>query len=150
MNMDRLLQGIFLGFIIAIASSFTLVTADDPVTQNVIIFVDDDGGTDYLSIQAAVENASIGDTIFVYNGTYIETITIDKSLNIMGENAVKTIIEGAGEQYVITVAADDVYLSGFSITNSSSLGFAAGVYIQGDNFTIDHCAGWNNYFSIYV
>lgn len=150
MNMDRLLQGIFLGFIIAIAGLFTLVTADDPVTQTALIFVDDDGGADYISIQAAVENASVRDTIFVYNGTYNEIITIDKSLNITGENAVDTIIEGGGGQYVITVAADDVYISGFTITNSSSLGLAAGVYVQGDNFTIDRCVGHDNYVSVYV
>ncbi|KAA0007406.1 MAG: hypothetical protein FE045_00275, partial [Thermoplasmata archaeon] len=40
---------------------------------------------DYPTIQQAIDNASNGDTIVVAAGTYIESITINKSINLVGE-----------------------------------------------------------------
>ena len=82
-----------------------------------IIYVDDDGTTNYTGIQDAIDNANDGDTIFVYNGLYHETIIIDKSVHLIGENKHNTIINGTGIQsgYVITVDSPGVFLEGFSI-----------------------------------
>ena len=49
-----------------------------------IITVDDSGGADYTSIQAAVDNASAGDTIKVRSGTYYEYVNINKQLTLQG------------------------------------------------------------------
>ena len=43
------------------------------------IYVDDDGTVDYIKIQQAIDNASFGDTIFVYDGVYNETIIVDNT-----------------------------------------------------------------------
>ncbi|MDW5555678.1 PKD domain-containing protein, partial [Methanosarcina sp.] len=50
-------------------------------------YVDDSGGVDYTDIQAAVNNASFGDTIFVYNGTYDGFKINIPYLSIIGESA---------------------------------------------------------------
>lgn len=50
--------------------------------------VDDSGGKQYKTIQSAVNAAKTGDTIYVYAGTYPETVTIrDKTLTFQGEKA---------------------------------------------------------------
>jgi pectin methylesterase-like acyl-CoA thioesterase len=50
---------------------------------------------DYQTIQAAIDFASAGDIILVRKGTYsVDTIEINKSLSIIGEDANETIIEG--------------------------------------------------------
>ncbi|NIA11877.1 MAG: hypothetical protein GWP10_19660 [Nitrospiraceae bacterium] len=49
--------------------------------------VDDDGGADFTSIQAAVDAASAGDTIEVRSGTYVENVDVDKRLTLVGEGA---------------------------------------------------------------
>ena len=85
------------------------------------------GGTEpenYSSIQNAIDNASDGDTIFVYNGIYNENIIVNKTIDLIGENKENTIINGyineIYENFLIAfyILADQVNLSSFTITNS--------------------------------
>ncbi|MCK5301328.1 MAG: hypothetical protein KAJ21_05435, partial [Thermoplasmatales archaeon] len=63
--------------IILLFSSIISFVSSYEVSSNNIIYVDDDGGADYIRIQDAIDNASDGDTVFVYNGIYIETLKVD-------------------------------------------------------------------------
>jgi parallel beta-helix repeat protein len=73
--------------------------------------------SNYARIQWAVGNASVGDTIIVNSGIYYEQVIIDKSLTLIGENG-NTIIDGNSTCHVVTVIADNVNISGFTIQNS--------------------------------
>lgn len=137
MNRDRWLQGLFLVFVIAIAGSFTVVRADDPVTSDVTTYVDDDGDADFASIQAAIDNASAGDTIFVYNGTYHENIVVHTAINLVGESRNATIIDGGDSGDVVNVTADGTNISGFTIRNSNSS--KAGLTVGAAHVTISGC-----------
>ena len=53
------------------------------------IIVNDDGGGNYTTIQDAVDNASVGDTIFVWAGTYNETVCVNKTVTIIGNGTGK-------------------------------------------------------------
>ncbi len=78
---------------------------------------------DYPVIQHAIGNATDGDTIFIKNGTYKETITVNKRVNIVGENKSTTFIDGMGKnEDVIIVWYDNVTISGLSIFNSTDNG----------------------------
>lgn len=72
------------------------------------------------SIQAAVDAASSGDTIFIYNGTYFENIVVDKSLILTGENRNITIINGDGSGDVVSINAGDCVISEFTVKNGSN------------------------------
>ena len=85
----------------------------------------------YPTIQAAIGNATAGDTIFVKKGTYYppasgDSINIDKPLSLIGEDAQSTVINGDYDKrwrlnwgwITIRVTAPDVTISGFTITNS--------------------------------
>jgi parallel beta-helix repeat protein len=75
---------------------------------------------DCPTIQAAINAASDGDAVFVRNGTYnVSTITIDKSISLLGENKDTTIIDGSnsGGGNTVTVEADNVRIGGFTIRN---------------------------------
>lgn len=61
-----------------------------------ILTVDDDGTADYLTIQDAIDHATNGDTIYVYNGTYYEDLYIQCSLSLQGESNKHTILKTNG------------------------------------------------------
>ena len=59
------------------------------------LYVGGSGPNNYSSIQSAVNDANPGDTVFVYNGTYYETVYIDKNdITLLGEDKNITIIDG--------------------------------------------------------
>jgi len=102
-----------------------------------IIIVPDD----YPTIQQAVDNASDGDTILVYAGTYLEQVLVDKSVQIIGNGSDVTFVDGSGEdEHVFKVTADQVEITGFTIQNCS-IGYS-GVRVYGGS-----CIVHDNIFS---
>ena len=66
---------------------------------------------DHKTIQQAIDNATAGDTIRIYNGTYYEHVTVDKILTIIGNSTDGVFIEGSGaNKDIIKVTADRVKL----------------------------------------
>ena len=89
--------------------------------------VNPNGHGDYTTIQTAINNAHQGDTILIQEGTYHESIIINKSLIITGENKYTTIIHGTGSKDVIYITEEHVSLSNLTITNSGPSGRDAGI-----------------------
>jgi len=85
------------------------------------LYVGGSGEGNYTSIQEAINDASDGDTVFVYNGTYFEDLKINTSIVLQGEDKESTIIHGGGfgsGDGVVLVSADNVEITGFSVRNS--------------------------------
>jgi parallel beta-helix repeat protein len=83
------------------------------------LYVGGDGPGNYSKIQYAINDASDGDTVFVYNGTYYENLFVSKSINLKGENKDSTKIYGDWESFsVVNISADWVNISGFKISSS--------------------------------
>ena len=104
--------------------------------------------TNYPTIQEAIDHANSGDTIFVHNGTYYEHVIIDKSLSLIGENRNSTIIDGEGTNSVILVAANNVYISGFTIQKSGVM--KSGILIDSSGNNISHNTITNSSNGIYL
>ena len=86
--------------------------------------------TDFPSIQAAINNATDGDTIFVRSGVYYENIIVDKSVLIVGEDKNETIIDGQGEGVVVKILADNVALTNFTVRGSGSQAYDSGIFVE--------------------
>jgi len=93
----------------------------------------------YSTIQDAIDNAFAGDTVFVYNGTYIENLIINKSIVLIGENKFITIIDGNQEGCTINLASENVIIENFTIigggfdTDIFANFFRAGIRVTGSN-----------------
>lgn len=71
--------------------------------------------TDYPTIKEAIQNATDGDTILVKQGTYNESIVIDRAITLRGEDTNNTIINGNNNGTVILITHDSVTVTGLTI-----------------------------------
>lgn len=74
---------------------------------------------DYTTIQSAIDHANNGDTVFVKKGYYPETLVVNKSISVIGEDRNLTIIDGQEKpRSVIILEADNIVFSSFTLGNS--------------------------------
>jgi parallel beta-helix repeat protein len=81
------------------------------------LYVGGGGPGNYSTIQDAVDNASAGDTIFVYRGTYVEHVLLDTPVTLIGEVRDRTIIDGNGSGNVVKITAHDTTITHFTLQN---------------------------------
>ena len=118
--------------------------------------VDDDyvnGTVDFTSIQAAVDEASAGDTIEVRSGTYVENVDVNKRLTLIGDGAdVVTVQSGDILDHAFEVTADYVNISGFKVTGTgTTYETKAGFYLGGaDHCNISNNDASDNHYGIYL
>ena len=130
--------------------------------ESKIVFVDakntgpEDGSKEYPynTIKEGINAADPGYTVFVYSGTHQEwNIVLDKeNFSLIGENKGGTIIDGMNFGWILTITAQNVTVSGFTIQRSS-IG-TAGVFLNhatksriSDNIIRNHDSG---IYSIYA
>ena len=102
------------------------------------LYVGGSGPGNFSKIQDAIDNATDGDTVFVYDDSspYIENVIINKSINLIGEKRHSTIIDSGGSGDVVIITANWVNISGFTIQNSGGSDFNAGIYVGSNHSTI--------------
>jgi parallel beta-helix repeat protein len=102
-----------------------------------ILYVGGNGPNNYTEIQDAIDNASYGDTVYVYDDSspYYENIVVNKSITIQGENKNTTIIDGANNSHGVNIIADGVTVTGFTIQNCSGrlFTFISGILLSSNN-----------------
>ena len=113
-----------------------------------ILYVGGNGPGNYTTIQDAVDAASDGDTIFVFNGIYYENLNVNKILNLIGEDRDSTIIDGENKDNVIKIFEDNVKIEKFSIRNcKNDYGFSGVNFDSNNNFLLD-CNIYDNYWGV--
>ncbi len=112
------------------------------------ITVNTSGSGDYSRIQDAIDNASSGDTILVYSGTYYENVNVSKQLTLRGIG--NPVVDAGGSGSAITLAADGITLEGFTATGSNGYYGSpeAGIKVTSSNNTVSGNNASNNYNGI--
>jgi len=106
----------------------------------------------YATIQKAIDAAFEGDTVFVTSGTYYENVWINKEdLTLIGEDQRNTIIDGQRRADVVLVTVDGIKISGFTLKNSRSSLYYAGIFVTGaKEITISEVTTLYNYHGIFL
>lgn len=124
--------------------------------RNPTVFtVDDDYSADtdgwntncFDSITDALSVASDWDIIQVNNGIYGGKITIDKSIQLIGEDKHATVLCGS----IVRVSGNRIRISGFKITNDYTFPTLNQLIISNSNYiTISDCIISNNNIGMYI
>ena len=118
------------------------VTKDEstltPLTSGNTLYVGGSGEGNYSRIQDAIDNASNGDTVFVFDDSspYYENVNILRSIDLIGEDKNTTIIDGQNKTGFDTVliARHNVTISGFTIQHCGTLAADGGIDIFEKNY----------------
>ena len=86
------------------------------------------------SIQAAINNATAGETILVSAGTYNESLQVNNTVSLIGEDRDTTFINGQNSQFIVNITAPDVTIQGFTIECASNLNPNSGISIFLSNY----------------
>jgi len=159
MNKGLLIKNFVIGIILLfICMSITPSSAVDnvkkssmPISNGNILYVGGSGPDNYTRIQDAIDNASDGDTVFVFNGTYYEVVKLYKRIKLIGENMDDTIINSLTNisDTVIVITADFVKIYGFTITSkNNSIKTTYGIKITSSYCNISNCNIIENSFGI--
>ena len=119
-----------------------------PTTGN-IIYVGGSGAGNYTTIQLGINAAQIGDTVYVYDGLYLERITISKQLDLIGESRENTIIDGGGPGWynVVYVTASGVNVSDFTVQGLQGYAFK---YYKVTGGTIKNCNATSRKYAVWL
>jgi len=147
----RATASLFITFSLLVGGFFAVVTVIPMNAKATTLYVGGVGPGNYTTIQEALDAASPGDTVFVYNGTYYEYITVSKRLSLVGENKNTTVIYNTRSATTIGVTASWANISGFTLTTdywSYAIGFNSVNNVTiADNIIMNHWGGLGCYLS---
>jgi len=84
------------------------------------LYVGGGGPGNYTKIQSAIDAAVDGDTVYVFPGTYHETLNIAVSLRLIGAGRDVTTIFGNALNATVEIARQNVVVQGFTIKNDGT------------------------------
>lgn len=94
----------------------------------------------YQYIQDGVDNANEGDTVYVFNGNYIENVWIYEAISLVGEDREDTIIDANATGSCVNIEANNVNVSKFTLQNSGDEEWSdAGVHLGSFDNDADYC-----------
>lgn len=138
-----ILQILFFIVIVSVVSGlYTNISSNSLSIKNGNwLYVGGSGPGNYTRIGDAINNATKGDTVYVYSGTYNENIVIEtEGITLTGENKYNTTIRSNNiDENTTKINALHVTIQGFTIENatgSNTLWDTSGIFICSSNAVV--------------
>jgi nitrous oxidase accessory protein len=128
-------------------SVFFIVAGGEEITTPTF-YVGGSGPGNYTTIQDALSSIPAGGTVYVYPGRYHEHLIVTTSVHLLGDNKESTIIDGDNEGFVVSLEADNITLSGFTIIHSGRIFPKAGVHVKSNGNRISGNILTENYYGL--
>jgi nitrous oxidase accessory protein len=151
--MKKILIGIaictlmILSTVVPVSSTAVSKTTSSSLVKGNTLYVGGSGPGNYTKIQDAINDSSSGDTIYVFQGTYHEALTIDvENLKLIGEGRDVTIINANWTKTAVVIDESYVTLQGFTIRGDQN-GIDVGPYLT--TITISDTNITENFNGIY-
>ena len=133
----------------------TQVDDQHPVEKPKMVYIDDNydntisgwGYDHFDSVQDGINKILENGTVYVSNGIYYENIVINKSINLVGNDKVSTIIDGGKKWEVFKITSDNCTIKNINISNSGS---DAGVKILSNRNTLTNNILYGNHYGIWI
>jgi parallel beta-helix repeat protein len=120
---------LLVGTCISPSSAQNLEKPSLPTLRGNLLYVGGSGLQNYTRIQDAIDNASEGDTVFVYSGWYNESIMINKSIIVCGEDRNTTFIVGGNKSEIVRIESTSAEFKRFTVERLYNE-FINGIYIS--------------------
>jgi len=103
----------------------------NPIRSGNTLYVGGSGPGNYSKIQDAIDNATDGDTVFVYDDSspYYENLIINNSIKLIGEDRDTTVIDGDFNNNTILVKSSSFSIKNIKVVNSVKNLFSAGIFV---------------------
>src|SRR4030042_2317142 len=130
--MKRTLELTLLLLIMVSAFVFPHLSPNNVVADDSYPVVNRSTGLTYLTIQSAIDAplTSDGNMILAKKGIYIENITINKSIVLVGEDRGQSVIDGNQTRIAVRVIANNVVIKNFTVRNG-----VTGIFVDHSNST---------------
>ena len=132
----------FIGLLLIVGAMLVFITVcgcGSFEVEGATITVDDNGPSDYDTIQDAIDNADDDDIIDVKSGTYTENVVVDKRLTVKGAGNDTTTIDGDSAGVTVNITSNWCNLTGFEIIKGST-----GLFLGGENIWVSQCSVTDN------
>jgi len=104
----------------------------------------------YQYIQSGIDHTAVNDTVYIFNGTYYENITINRSINLIGESKENTIVDGLYSDTVVHILSDRVLIQHLTVRNSGGCSNNAGIKSDANISIIKNCIIYRTKTGIFV
>jgi parallel beta-helix repeat protein len=141
MDIKKIALFLTIVILILISGIYLSVRTNENTAHQLInfVYVGGSGPDNYTSIQQAIDQSKQNGTVYIYEGIYNESITLEKQLTLQGTSSLDTIIEGGFEGTCLIAKGNGIKIenihfrkAGGQITNSL-------IYCGGNNLKIDRC-----------
>jgi len=129
---------LFVGLFVGLCALLFVGLESEEVCATDIV-VDYAGNGDYLTIQEGIDNSSDTDTVYVWSGTYVENITVNKQISLVGNGSSSTFIDCGGASVGVMISVDWVNVSNVNVSDCTT----GVLFWSVENIVVEDCIFWD-------